>query len=160
MIGHPCISEQCVDFAVSRQGFGVQIECKVGIRSLTEQDPFVSEGFKWVEQAARLLKRIQTARIVAEHKVCLADIAQRLMLQKSQPGICPDARRGLEGFERLRHAPQMHQHDPAIIAHVADAVGHVQCSEVILREGIFLKCVLVAAHGLKAHPSILMSQGQ
>ena len=53
-----------------------------------------------IEQAAGLLKRIQAACVVAEDKVRLADVAQRLSLQESQPGIGPDARRRLEGLQR------------------------------------------------------------
>ena len=105
VVGHPCIFEQRIDFAVCGQGFGVQIERKVGVGGLPEENQFVGNGVEWIEQAAGLLKSIQAARVVAENKVRLANVAQRLSLQESQPGISPDARRGFEGLQRFGHAP-------------------------------------------------------
>jgi len=156
VVGHPRILEQRVDFTVSGQGFGVQIERKVGICGLADEDKFVGNGVEWIELAAGLLKSIQAARIVAEDKMRLADVAQRLSLQESQPGVGPDARGGPEGFQRFGHASQMHQHDTAIVAYIANAVGHLQRGEVSLGEGVGLKCVLVSTNGLKAHTSSLM----
>ena len=80
VVGHPCIFEQCIDFAVRGQGLGVQVERKVGVSGLPEEDKFVGSGVERIEQATGLLKSIQASRIVAEGEVCLTNIAQRLSL--------------------------------------------------------------------------------